>query len=116
MEGYGEFHDLKSEILYIGFFEENLYNGFGVLRNYKDNYIFAGEWRKNQREGIGRYFKNRVEGFGKYKNNSKIMEYNSSEEMVSSIQNGNEGLLPFITIKKYEELVKFTKKKRIMEE
>lgn len=114
MEGYGEFHDFKSDMLYIGFFEDNLYNGFGVLRNFKDNYIYIGEWKNNQREGVARFFKNKKEGFGKYKNNAKLMKYENFEEIIRSIDDSNTYLLPFFTTKKLEEILKFTSKKRIM--
>ena len=116
MEGYGEFHDFKSDMLYIGFFEDNLYNGFGVLRNFKDNYIYIGEWKNNQRDGVARFFKNKKEGFGKYKNNIKLVKYETSEEINRSIDDGIMYLLPFFTTKRFDEILKFTRKKRIMDD
>jgi len=116
MEGYGEFYDYNSEMLYIGFFVDNLYNGFGVLRNFKENYIYIGEWKNNQRDGVARFFKNKKEGYGKYKNDTKIMKYETPEEIIRGIDDGNMYLLPFFTTKKYDEINRFTRKKRIMED
>lgn len=116
MEGYGEFHDYKSDMIFIGFFEDNLYNGFGVLRNFKDNYIYIGEWKNNQRDGMGRFFKNRKEGFGRFKNNGKLMEYESCDKIINGIDDSNLHYLSFFTSKNLEEIIKFTKKRRIMNE
>ena len=116
MEGYGEYYDCKSEMLYIGFFKDNWYNGFGVLRNYLDNYIYIGEWKDNQRDGVARFYKNKKEGFGKYKNNTKLIKYENYQECLESLEDKNAYLKEWFTTKKYDEIVKFTRKMRIMED
>ena len=114
MEGYGEFHDSKTNMLYIGFFEKNLYHGFGVLRNFNDNYIYVGEWRQNQREGVARYYKNNIEAFGKFEKNTNIMTYEKSDELIRSIKEEMMYLLPYFTTKSLKEIKEFAHQKRIM--
>jgi hypothetical protein len=115
MNGYGEFHDFNSDTIYIGFFEDNLYNGFGILRNFKENYIYIGEWKNNQRDGVARVFKGKLEDFGKYKNNIKIMNFDLKLDILNSINIANLYLKDFFILKNYEEINRFTRKKRIME-
>jgi hypothetical protein len=115
MEGYGEFHDFNIDMIYIGFFEDNLYNGFGILRNYKDNYIYIGEWKNNQRDGVARIFKNKKENWGKFKNNILIIKFEDSNDIVRSIEEKNKHMLDFFIAKNYNDIIRFTKKQRIMD-
>jgi hypothetical protein len=114
MEGYGEFHDSNLDIIYIGFFEDNLYNGFGIMRNFKENYIYIGEWKNNQRDGSARIFKNKKESFGKFKNNTKILSIENRNDILRYINDSNMHLKDFFSLKNYNEIIKFTSKQRIM--
>lgn len=115
MQGYGEFYDLKKNVLYIGFFYENYYHGFGILREYNQNYIYVGEWKKNSRDGIARFFKGKKESFGKFKNNKRIINYETSKDILNFFDDKYMHLASFLTTKRYEDIVKFASKKRIMD-
>ena len=45
--GYGIEYDLSGEVLYEGYFEKNLYHGWGVTPRY------AGEYQKGEKSGWG---------------------------------------------------------------
>ena len=93
-----------------------MYNGFGVLRNFNDSYIYIGEWKDSQRDGVARSFKKKKECFAKYKNNAKLISYENCGELMKSICESHKYLEDFFCYKKYDEINKFTRMSRIMED
>jgi len=72
MCGYGEYYNKKLQELFLGYFENNIKFGFGVLRNFKKNSIYIGEFRHGKKDGIFRVFFQNKESFVKYQKDREI--------------------------------------------
>lgn len=113
MHGYGEYHDINSNILYIGNFENNSYNGFGILRNFNDDYIYIGFWVNNLRDGVGKSIKGNNGKFARYLKNIKTHQYSSMNDLKKFISVNYVHLLPFFEFDR-KDAAKYVSLNRIL--
>ena len=102
MNGYGEMIWNKSQI-YIGFFENNKRNGFGIIiwRDREKGYI--GFWKDNYQNGFGKFIsniKNKEEIYGLWSSGIKEKNLNKDEFYYLIENSGNE-------INKFKEFFKY---------
>ena len=67
MEGIGIYEWKKEGKMYIGEFEDNYRNGFGILQ-FKNGSIFQGNWKYNRGNGLGILIKKQRVLFGIWEN------------------------------------------------
>ncbi len=113
MHGYGEYDCMKSNILYIGMFEENLYNGFGILRDMTKDEIYIGYWKKNIKEGIGKSLNKDSFTISRYSKNIEIQQYSEEENLERLFYDNHQHLVKFFNLS-YKELKKYCSLTRIL--
>ena len=113
MHGYGEYHDINSNILFIGIFNNNSYNGFGVLRNFAEDYIYIGFWNNNLRDGIGKSIKGNISKLGRYAKNIKIQDFETIEDLKILFKTNEIHLFKFFEFER-REAVKYASLSRIL--
>ena len=111
MHGYAEYHNIEANILYIGMFEENLYSGFGILRNFTDDEIYVGYFKKHFKEGIGRTVAKEQNVIARYTKNTKIQLYTQEDNIERLIFDHHKHLLKYFycslkDLKKYASLAR----------
>ena len=80
MNGYGEYYNKELDELYIGFFKDNIKNGFGILWSYKNNFLYLGEYKFGKKEGLFRIFKKDKESFIRFRNDLEILDEKKNEK------------------------------------
>ena len=75
MHGIGQFSSgIKT---YIGYFNRDVRNGFGMVLWEKEQKAFVGLWRDNKQHGIGKFFYNNKIRYGIWKEGDLVEKINS---------------------------------------
>ncbi len=115
MHGYGEYHNLKTNIFYIGMFEENLFSGFGILRSFTNEEIYVGYFKKNMKEGFGRTVNKDSNVLGRYMRNIVIQLLTAEENIEKFLLVHHQHLLKFFFFS-LKDLNKFASLIRVHQE
>lgn len=115
MSGYGEFYDKITDILYLGYFENNRKNGFGIERNFEKNIIYIGQFHENKREGISRVFNEDIEIFSLYEKDREIKKYERRNEINNEINTRFKDQIIYFN-KNLKEIKDYISKERIIDQ
>jgi len=113
MHGYGEYHCIEGNILYIGMFEENLYYGFGILRNFTDDEIYVGYWKKHLKDGIGKTIRKNSITLSRYSKNIVIQNFDDQNIIEILLHDNHRHLVKFFEFS-IKELKKYVSLARIL--
>ena len=98
--GYFSFPELKS---YIGYFENDKKNGFGIVYWYKEKKCFVGFWEENKQNGIGKFISDNKVRYGKWNDGKKIEKYENDGDFENKMNEYEKKYLFFFNMD-YESL------------
>ena len=103
MTGIGEFSNpgIKS---YIGFFNRDIRNGFGMLIWHKVNKAFIGFWRNNNQNGIGKFIVNNKIRYGIWKDGELFEKIQSKEDFDNRLNQEEKNYWKYFQIEDYDTI------------
>ena len=98
--GYGEF--ILDDKLYVGYYNMDLREGFGLNYWKKEDKLYIGFWKNNRRSGFGKLFSEKKMKYGKWFEDKKKAEWfgDENEAKIYMEKNG---------LNKYQKLFEYTK-------
>ncbi len=74
---------------YLGSYENDLRNGFGIFLWKKNLKFYVGFWKQGKQNGFGKIIKSHGESYGFFKDSKRIRRY-SKDEFFEEIQKRND--------------------------
>ena len=103
MCGIGEFSHPEVKT-YIGYFQRDLRNGFGILIWHQNNKAFIGFWKNNQQEGLGKFFANNKVRYGLWKGGQLSEKINNKNDFDQRLNDEDARYSTYFQIEEYDSI------------